>query len=88
VSSGILKRLRVLDLYGGCMSDDGARALAACPDFRKLEFVNLRKNALTDAGVRAVKATKVNADLREQHTATSVEYGGEVPKYLYDGDFE
>jgi uncharacterized protein (TIGR02996 family) len=89
VSSGILKRLRVLDLYGGCVSDEGAEALATCPDFGRLEFVNLRKNALTDKGVQALKATKVNLDVREQHTTTRVEYGYRVtPEYLYDGDFE
>ena len=30
-SSGILKRLRVLELQLGCISDEGAKALAACP---------------------------------------------------------
>ncbi len=89
VASGILKRLRVLDLQGGCMSDDGAKALAACPDLKNLEYLNLRSNALTAAGVAAIQATKVKANVAQQHTTTSVDpEGGDVPEYLYDGDME
>src|SRR5262249_7929232 len=36
VASGILKRLKVLDLQGGSISDEGAKALAACPDLKNL----------------------------------------------------
>src|SRR5262249_28737822 len=32
VESGILKRLRILDLNLGSVTDEGARELAACPD--------------------------------------------------------
>src|SRR5205807_17255 len=46
VESGILKRLKVLDLQGGCITDDGAKLLAGCPDLKNLEFLNLRRNAL------------------------------------------
>src|SRR5581483_8116071 len=34
VQSGILKRLKLLDLRHGCVSDEGARILAGCPDLR------------------------------------------------------
>jgi uncharacterized protein (TIGR02996 family) len=89
VASGLLKRLRVLDLRGGCVSDDGAKVLAASPDLKNLQFLNLRSNALTAAGVAAIKATKVNADVTHQHTATSADdEDGEMPEYLFDGDME
>ena len=46
LASGILKRLKVLDLNGGCVTDDGAKLLAASPDVKKLELLNLDINAL------------------------------------------
>src|SRR5262249_23952259 len=44
VRSGILKRLRRLDLTGGRVTDAGARILAACPDLRRLEHLSLANN--------------------------------------------
>jgi Ran GTPase-activating protein (RanGAP) involved in mRNA processing and transport len=91
VESGLLKRLKVLDLYGGCISDEGAKVLAGCPDFKNLEFANLRKNALTAAGIKLLKATKVNLDVREQHTFTTLDFAAgyeHLPGYLFEGDFE
>lgn len=89
VASGILKRLRVLDLQGGCMSDVGAKALAACPDLKNLEYLNLRSNALTADGIAAIQATKVKANVLTQHTTTAFDpEDGDVPEYLYDGDIE
>jgi uncharacterized protein (TIGR02996 family) len=89
VDSGILKRLKVLDLQGGCMTDDGAKVLAACPDLKNLEFLNLRSNALTKAGADAIKATRVKADTTHQHGNDSGEFGdGETPEYLFEGDIE
>jgi uncharacterized protein (TIGR02996 family) len=88
VSSGLLERLTVLDLRGGCVSDKGAALLAASPHLPKLKFLNLRRNALTDAGVTAIRATKVNADLDGQHTTTAFDPDGEIPDYLYEGDYE
>jgi hypothetical protein len=88
VSSGILKRLRVLDLQGGCMSDKGAAALAACPDLKSLEFLNLQSNGLTGAGVAVLRATKVKAELGRQHGTTARGSDGEMPEYLFEGDIE
>jgi uncharacterized protein (TIGR02996 family) len=88
ISSGLLKRLRVLDLQGGCISDEGAAALAASPDLKKLELLNLRSNALTDIGVRAIRATNIKADVSNQHTTTSRAEAGDTPEYLYEGDIE
>jgi uncharacterized protein (TIGR02996 family) len=89
VESGILKRLKVLDLQGGCITDEGAKLLADCPDLKNLEFLNLRRNALTKAGEKAIKATGVKADVSTQHNFTSGDFGeGEIPEYFFEGDIE
>ena len=93
VESGILKRLKTLDLQGGCIGDEGAKVLAGSPDLKNLEFLNLRANALTKDGVKAIKATGVKADTSAQHQMTGGDYGGEfgsdeLPEYLFEGDIE
>jgi hypothetical protein len=89
VESGILKRLKVLDLQGGCITDAGAKLLAGCPDLKNLEFLNLRRNALTKAGEKAIKAVGVKADVSDQHNQVSGEFGGgDIPEYLFEGDIE
>jgi hypothetical protein len=89
VESGILKRLRVLDLQGGCITDEGAKLLAGCPDLKNLEFLNLSRNALTKAGENAIQKTGVKADVSVQHGETPGESGGgETPGYLFEGDME
>jgi uncharacterized protein (TIGR02996 family) len=89
VESGVLKRLKVLDLQGGSMTDAGARLLAACPDLKNLDFLNLSRNALTKAGEQAIAATGVKADLSGQHGERPGEFeGGEIPEYLFEGDIE
>jgi hypothetical protein len=84
VGSGILKRLTWLDLRHGCVTDDGARAFAACPDARNLEQLDLSRNAVTPAGLAALRAAGVNAvansPLTEQELADEL--------YLREGDFE
>src|SRR5262245_59888902 len=47
IASGILKRLRALDLRYGHVTDAGARLLAACPDIRNLQSLDLIGNRLT-----------------------------------------
>jgi uncharacterized protein (TIGR02996 family) len=47
VRSGILKRLKVLDLPRSRVGEEGARVLATCPDISKLELLSLD---LTGAG--------------------------------------
>jgi uncharacterized protein (TIGR02996 family) len=89
VDSGILQRLKVLDLRGGCISDEGAKVFAGCPDLKNLEFLNLNRNALTKTGEKAIKATGVKADVSAQHGQAAGEMGsGEMPEYLFEGDIE
>ncbi len=89
VESGILKRLKVLDLQGGCMTDEGAKLLAGCPDLNNLDFLNLSRNALTKAGEQAITATGVKTDVSSQHGEAPGALGdGELPEYLFEGDIE
>jgi uncharacterized protein (TIGR02996 family) len=88
VESGILKRLKVLDLQGGCITDAGARLLAGCPDLKHLDFLNLTRNALTSAGQQAITATGVKADVSRQHGQGPGELDDELPEYLFEGDIE
>ena len=90
VQSGILKRLKVLDLQGGCITDEGAGTLAACPDLKNLEFLNLSRNAMTAAGEAALKKTGVRVDASAQHNEAPGEDGetGDTPEYLFEGDIE
>lgn len=89
VESGILQRLKVLDLQGGCITDEGARLLAACPDLRNLDFLNLSRNALTVIGEQVIVATGVKCTVSSQHGEASGEFGdGEAPEYLFEGDIE
>lgn len=91
IDSGLLARLKVLDLRAGRVTDKGAELLAKSPHLKKLEFLNLQNNALSKDGVKAIKATGVNADLTSMHTQTELpdpEGGGELPEYLFDGDIE
>jgi Ran GTPase-activating protein (RanGAP) involved in mRNA processing and transport len=89
VESGILKRLKVLDLQGGCITHEGAGRLAGCPDLKHLDYLNLSRNALTKAGEQAIAATRVKGDVSPQHGGASGEWGGgECPDYLFEGDIE
>ena len=67
VASGVLKRLRVLDLRHGNVTDAGARTLAACPDARGLEL-DLTNNRLTGRGVGALRRAgiAVRADRQQK----------------------
>src|SRR5262249_50812068 len=67
VNSGILSRLKMLDLQSGCITDAGARILADCPEMKNLELLNLNRNQLTAVGTRALKATKVKFTANRQH---------------------
>lgn len=89
VESGILQRLKVLDLQGGCITDEGARLFADCPDLKHLDFLNLNRNALTKAGEDVIAATGVKSDVSSQHGEASGDFeGGEIPDYLFGGDIE
>jgi uncharacterized protein (TIGR02996 family) len=80
VRSGILKRLKALDLGYGNMTDDGARLLAACPDVKHLDVLTLSRNALTAAGVRALRDAGVNVVADDQHDPDETDYLFEVDR--------
>ena len=89
VASGVLKRLRILDLSNGCVTDRGAAILAACPDLKNLSFLNLTRNALSEGGIAALKATGVNVETGQQHDEHPDRMGENgYLDYLCDGDME
>jgi uncharacterized protein (TIGR02996 family) len=81
VQSGILQRLKVLDIGYGTMTDEGARILAACPDLKNLETLDVSRNALTEEGITALEATGIRVVAENQHD-------GEENDFLYEVDFE
>jgi uncharacterized protein (TIGR02996 family) len=81
VRSGLLKRLKVLDLRHGCVQDEGALTLAACPDIKNLEFLCLADNELTPVGQAALKRLGIPVECDTQN-----EPGSDA--YLYSGDME
>jgi uncharacterized protein (TIGR02996 family) len=83
VASGILKRLKVLDVRNGCMSDKGAATLAACPDLKNLELLDVGRNCMTRKGLNLLRATGVKVEAMEQW-----EEGDEDQEYLFEGDGE
>jgi uncharacterized protein (TIGR02996 family) len=89
IASGLLGRLRVLDLKYGCLTDAGAAALAACPDLRRLELLDLSANSLGPAGIAALEGTGILVDTADQHGEhpdRAGEYG--YLEYLGYGDME
>jgi uncharacterized protein (TIGR02996 family) len=85
IGSGILKRLKVLDLRHGRVTDEGAKLLAACPDLKHLEHLDLSRNCITEAGAETLTATNVSVELGYQRLP-----GGddEYLRYLNQGDYE
>src|SRR5262249_49403408 len=67
VRSGILKRLRVLDLRHGRITDEGARTLANCPDLRRLELLSLESNELTDTGRALLRNLGISVRCEHQY---------------------
>jgi hypothetical protein len=82
--SGILCRLKMLDLWNGRISDIGAHALAACPDLHHLERLRLSGNQLTQAGLAALRATGVPVEAEGQFTAAHIAEN----QHLNEGDVE
>jgi hypothetical protein len=74
IKTGMLKRLKVLDFRHGLVTDEGAKALAASPDIKNLEHLDLSWNQLTNDGVNALKKTGVNATLNRQQAAGADEW--------------
>jgi uncharacterized protein (TIGR02996 family) len=67
--SGILARLVELDLSHGCITDAGARLLAASPDYKHLKKLVIEDNRLDEGGVRALrrKGLKLEADDQQEY---------------------
>jgi uncharacterized protein (TIGR02996 family) len=87
VSSGILKRLRILDLMYGCITDAGAALLAGCPDLKNLEHLDLTMNALTDEGIGLLQSAGVRVTADQQHDEIPEEMDDYL-EYLGYGDIE
>jgi uncharacterized protein (TIGR02996 family) len=81
VRSGILRRLKVLDLRHGCIQDEGARTLASCPDLKRLELLSLADNELTEEGQAVLSGLGIPVRCEGQHEPGSDEY-------LWSGDME
>jgi uncharacterized protein (TIGR02996 family) len=81
VDSGILQKLKVLDIGHGNMTDEGASLLAGNPDLRHLDLLNVSKNALTDRGINVLRETGVRVVGDDQHPE-------DEEAYLYEVDFE
>lgn len=82
IASGIMKRLKTLDIGYGNLTDDGARQLAACPDGARLEALNLSRNALTGAGLIALAKARVRV------VADDNQHADDETDYLYEVDRE
>ncbi len=73
--SGILRRLKTLDLAYGNMTDAGAALLANAPGISGLEVLNVSRNALTAAGVTALKDAGIGAVASDaQHDPEDTDY--------------
>lgn len=84
VASGILKRLKTLDLGYGNLTDAGAHTLAACPDLRNLKSLNVSHNGLTLAGLAPLRQTGVTIIADDQHAPD----GDAARDYRYSVDWE
>jgi uncharacterized protein (TIGR02996 family) len=81
VESGVLRRLKVLDIGYGGMTDEGARLLADCPDLNNLDLLDVSRNALTERGIAALRETGVRVVADNQH-------GVGDEDFLFEVDFE
>src|SRR5262249_24168595 len=91
VKSGILKRLKTLDLRHGRVSDAGAKALAACPDAKGLHLLDLSRNELTREGIKALKALGIpTLKTEHQHESTADMDADELSEaeVFMEGDYE
>jgi uncharacterized protein (TIGR02996 family) len=86
VRSGILKRLKVLDLRHGRITDAGVRILLACPEIRNLESLDLDRNSLSPEGIRRLKSLGIGVRCDSQ--IVEGERTGWGPRYLCEGEFE
>ncbi len=80
IASGILKRLKVLDLRFGCIRDDGARLLAQCPDVKGLELLQLEYNQLSEEAEEFLGDVGIPVSCAAQYE--------DEDAYLMSGDME
>ena len=85
IKSGLLGRLKVLDLEHGCVTDEGVDMLVASSDLAKLERLVLDGNAITDDGVAKLKKSGVKFSAKEQLDPDTLE---DEREYLWYGDME
>jgi uncharacterized protein (TIGR02996 family) len=78
IQSGILRRLKVLDIGHGNLTDEGAGQLAACRDLKKLEVLDVSRNALTEEGIAALQATGIQVRAENQHAPDEQDYLSDV----------
>jgi uncharacterized protein (TIGR02996 family) len=86
INSGLIQRLKVLDLRHGVITDEGAERLAQCPDAKNLDLIDLSYNTLTEAGAAVLRRAKIKYAARRQWSRAGDEY--EDNQYLYAGDYE
>lgn len=67
ISSGMVARLKGLDLCRCEITDDGAQELAACPDVARLEYLHLDNNLLSPVGIEALAAVGVTVSDRQMY---------------------
>jgi hypothetical protein len=83
VDSGILKRLKVLDLQHGVITDKGCDLLTNCPDVTHLEHIALANNKITPAAMARLTATGVKVTAGFQRAPDDAD-----DEYLFAGDIE
>jgi uncharacterized protein (TIGR02996 family) len=86
IDSGLLGRLKSLDLCYGRITDAGARLLAERAEVRSLERLNLTGNCLTAEGIALLQATGVPLEAGGQYVPGTPAYENE--EYLFQGDME
>jgi hypothetical protein len=77
----------MLDLRHGEITDGGAQALAKAIPGGRLRHLDLQRNRLTDAGIRALKALKLPV-FRAEYQQEPDDRGECNDQYPYDGDWE
>jgi uncharacterized protein (TIGR02996 family) len=83
VASGVLKRLRMLDLRHGHVTDEGARLLANSSQSKNLELLDLTNNRLSKKGIAALRSADVHFRADRQQAGPF-----EDDAVLYFGDSE
>ncbi|OWK45135.1 TIGR02996 domain-containing protein [Fimbriiglobus ruber] len=71
IASGLIDRLRGLDLTGCGITDDGAQELAVCPAVSRLKYLRVDDNQLSPVGIDALAGVGV--------TVTRSAFGWHVP---------